>query len=415
MNARWLRIGGTLMLGMFVSYIDRTNLSVSLPSVAHDLGFGGASFATVSGWVLTAFLIGYIFANIFGGIFTSRSDPKKVAIMMMGLWSLSTLVTGMAQSIVLLVICRLILGIAEGIYWPQQSRFVKLWFSPSELTRANSVIQYYGQFLALGLGFIILTPIHGALGWRNLFYLCGGIGLVIMVPLYARTLMNTADAPYPEKPADSAQTDRPRLTLEAFGGLSFGLVIFTYLTQGMLFWGITLWIPLAVKSIGFTGMGQAFGSALPYLAAVVLAVPMAYISDRTGKRILIAALGLLIPGCLLLLLPEVNNGYLKLALITIAMGYYASSFTPNIWSIIQSNVRPHAIGAAAGIVNGVGAGGGGTLAGLMVARIYASTGSYMSGFMILGGLVALGGLSLLCYGYLRRHRTTDIQGAGIKA
>ena len=415
MNARWLRIGGTLMLGMFVSYIDRTNLSVSLPAVAHDLGFEGASFATVSGWVLTAFLIGYIFANIFGGIFTSRSDPKKIAILMMALWSLSTLVTGMAQSITLLVICRLILGIAEGIYWPQQSRFVKLWFSPGELTRANSVIQYYGQFLALGLGFIILTPIHNALGWRNLFYLCGAIGLLIMVPLYARTLMNTADAPYPERSDSLPVAKAPKLTVDAFGGVSFVLVIFAYLTQGMLFWGITLWIPLAVKSIGFSGMGQAFGSAIPYLAAVVLAIPMSYISDRTGKRVLIASLGLLIPGCLLLLLPTVDNGYLKLALITVAMGYYASSFTPNIWSIIQSNVRPHAIGAASGIVNGLGAGGGGTLAGLMVARIYASTGSYMSGFMVLGGLVALGGLALLLYGYLRRHQPLGVQGVNAKA
>lgn len=47
------------------------------------------------------------------------------------------------------------------------------------------------------------------------------------------------------------------------------------------------------------------------------------------------------------------------------MGYYAASFT-NIWSIIQSNVKPHAIGPASGIINGIGAGGGGTLAGLMV-------------------------------------------------
>ncbi|WP_213991099.1 MFS transporter [Sodalis sp. dw_96] len=409
MNARWLRIGGTLMLGMFVSYIDRTNLSVSLPSVAHDLGFSGATFATVSGWVLTAFLIGYIFANIFGGVFTSRLDPKTVAVLMMGLWSVSTLITGMAQSVMLLVICRLVLGVAEGIYWPQQSRFVKLWFSPNELTRANSVIQYYGQFLALGLGFIILTPIHAALGWRNLFYLCGAIGLFIMVPLYAKTLLSTADAPYPEKPKDAAAAKPPKLTLASFGGVSFVLVIFAYLTQGMLFWGITLWIPMAVKSIGFSGMGQAFGSALPYLAAVALAIPMAYISDKTGKRILIAALGLLIPGVLLLLLPAVDNGYLKLALITVAMGYYASSFTPNIWSIIQSNVRPHAIGAASGIVNGIGAGGGGTLAGLMVARVYASTGSYMSGFMILGGLVVLGGLSLLLYGLIRRNYPLGIQ------
>ncbi|XBS68504.1 MFS transporter [Acerihabitans sp. KWT182] len=217
--------------------------------------------------------------------------------------------------------------------------------------------------------------------------------------------------PIRKKPRDRAQAKPPRLTLASFGGASFILVIFAYLTQGMLFWGITLWIPMAVKSIGFTGMGQAVGSALPYLAAVALAIPMAYISDKTGKRILIAALGMLIPGVLLLLLPALDNGYARLALITLAMGYYASSFTPNIWSIIQSNVQPHAIGAASGIVNGVGAGGGGTLAGLMVARIYTSTGSYMSAFMVLGGLVVLGGLSLLLYGRIRRLHSLGMEVA----
>ena len=83
MRSPWLRIGGTLMLGMFISYIDRTNLSVTLKEVASDLGFSGADFATTSSLVLTAFLIGYIVANISGGIFTTRYDPKTIAIAMM--------------------------------------------------------------------------------------------------------------------------------------------------------------------------------------------------------------------------------------------------------------------------------------------------------------------------------------------
>jgi hypothetical protein len=114
------------------------------------------------------------------------------------------------------------------------------------------------------------------------------------------------------------------------------LIIFSYITQGMLFWGITLLIPLAVRSLGFTGIGQGLASA-----------------------------------------------------------------QPNIWSILQSSVDRRAIGAAAGVMNGLGAGGGGTMAGFLVGLLRGWTGSYMAGFGVLGALSVLGGIFLLVYGYLK--------------
>jgi hypothetical protein len=87
-----------------------------------------------------------------------------------------------------------------------------------------------------------------------------------------------------------------------------------------------------------------------------------------------------------------------MALITIALGYYAASFTPNIWSILESTVEPQAVSSASGIINGLGAGGGGTIAGFLVGLMKSYTGSYMAGFMVLGALVFLGGISLLWYG-----------------
>ncbi|MBV9734977.1 MAG: MFS transporter [Acidisphaera sp.] len=402
-HSRWWSIGGSLMVGLFVAYLDRTNLSVGLPSVARDLGFAGDRFAVTSSWALTIFLIGYAVANIVGGVLTRRHDPKTVVIWSFAIWSAATVVAGMAASVAVLLACRLVLGIAEGIYWPQQSRFAKSWFAPDELTKANSIIQYYGQFLALAIGFMVLTPIYQAYGWRILFYLTGGIGLIVIVPLYAAKLRPESEAPYAHR---TVAGEPHGLTLAQAGGPPFLLLVFSYITQGMLFWGITLWIPLAVRSLGFTGMAQALASAVPYFAAIAFAIPMSAISDRTGRRVLIASLALLIPGVmLLLLLPEVDSGLAKLALITLAMGFYAGSYTPNIWSILQSTVAPEAVGATAGIMNGLGAGGGGTLAGFLVGLLYSATGSYMSGFMVLGGLVVLGGLSLLAYGGLTSRRS----------
>lgn len=57
----------------FVAYLDRSNLSVTLPTITHDLNIDGATASIV----LTIFLIGYAFSNIFGGVFTQRYDPKK--------------------------------------------------------------------------------------------------------------------------------------------------------------------------------------------------------------------------------------------------------------------------------------------------------------------------------------------------
>lgn len=401
MRSKWWSIGGSLMIGLFVAYLDRSNLSVSLPSVAQDLGFAGDGFPVTSSLALTTFLIGYAVANVLGGILTRRLDPKIVVIWSFALWSVATVVIGFTSSLTVLLVCRAILGLAEGVYWPQQSRFARGWFAADELTKANSLIQYYGQYLALAIGFMILTPIYQAFGWRILFFLTGGLGLVFIVPLYMKSLRPETEAPY--RIEASGQPSAP-LTFEALGGLSFVFLVFSYVTQGMLFWGITLWIPLVVKSLGFTGFDQALASAVPYAAAVLFAIPMSIISDKTNKRVLIASLGLLIPGGLLLLLPQVDSGMAKLALITVALGLYAASYTPNIWSILQSTVAPEAIGPASGIMNGLGAGGGGTIAGFLVAMLYGSTGSYMPGFMVLGGLVILGGLSLLTYGRLRSPR-----------
>ncbi|MBU2704160.1 MFS family permease [Sporomusaceae bacterium BoRhaA] len=400
MDNKWIKIAGTLMLGLFVAYMDRTNLSVGLPSIAQDFGFAGANFAVTSSLVLTTFLVGYAVANVFGGIIMQRFDPKWVVIWMLGIWSLATMLTGFVTSITLLIAFRFALGVTEGIYWPQQSRFARAWFAPDELTRANSIIQYYGQFLALALGFIILTPIYDHFGWQTMFFITGGVGLFIMVPLYVVMLKKESEAPFRVQ----SEGNKAKLTMQALGGPAFLLLLFSYISQGMLFWGITLWIPMVVKSLGFTGTAQAVGSALPYIAAVILAIPMSIISDKTGKRVLIAALGLLIPGILLILLPQVEGGYLKLGLITVALGYYASSFTPNIWSILQSSVEPEAVGPASGIINGLGAGGGGTLAGFLVGLLKQSTGSYMSGFVALGIIVVLGGISLLIYGKIKEKQ-----------
>ena len=96
------------------------------------------------------------------------------------------------------------------------------------------------------------------------------------------------------------------------------------------------------------------------------------------------------------------------------LGYYASSFTPNIWAIIQSTVDRTAIGPAAGIVNGIGAGIGGVLSGWIVGLLKSSTGSYLPGFVVLGIISVLGGLSLIVYGRLASRHVATHKGTALQ-
>jgi MFS family permease len=397
-SAKWWRIGAVLMFGLFIAYLDRSNLSIALPGLSQDMGFAGPTFADTSSWALTAFLFGYLAANLLGGFLTYRIDPKLTLIVTVAVFSLCTLLSGFVDSVGLLIALRVVLGFAEGIYWPQQFRVAKAWFTEREMSKGTAVIQYYGQYAALALGFFLLTPLYDALGWRPLFWITGLAGIVLVIPLYVAFLRS---APAGAPPALPAETTRTRIRFADFGGPKFLLLVFSYFSNGMLFWGITLWIPLVIESLGFTGTGRGMLAALPYVLSLALTVPMMALSDRTGKRVLIASSGLLVGGALVGALPLVDSPVGKLVLICVGMGYFTATYTSNLWAIAVTDLPPHLVGPATGIINGFGAGGGGIVAGFVVGGLQSATGSYLPGFVVLGVVAIVGGLALLAYGRLR--------------
>lgn len=401
-KSKWFRIGVTLMVGLFVAYLDRSNLSIALPGMEKELGIDGAATKSLA---LTGFLIGYALANFFGGFLANRLNPKITIVTMVFLWSVVQIMTAWISSAALLIAFRIILGIAEGIYWPQQFRFARAWFNKDEITRGTNLIQFYGQFLALSLGFIILTPIFDHLGWKWVFYITGGMGVFIVVPMFLAFLKNSPDkASVPDEPAEEPEPAGGKISFSDLGGAPFLLLVFSYFANGMLFWGITLFIPMAVLSLGFSGFSQGVASALPYFLAILLAIPVSWYSDKTQKRGLIAACGLGSAGLFLIALPFIDSPFGKLALITLAIAWFTSCYTTNIWSIITSSVKKSAVGPAAGVINGVGAGLGGTTAGFVVQYLQSWSGSYVPGFTVLGVVAILGGLSVYTYSRIMAAR-----------
>jgi nitrate/nitrite transporter NarK len=199
----------------------------------------------------------------------------------------------------------------------------------------------------------------------------------------------------------NTQTATIKYSFQEMGGLPVLLLFFTYFAQSSLFWGTILWIPMVVKSLNFTGTAQAMFSALPFFACLILGYPVSVLSDRTGKRVLVTSLGLIIPGAILMVLPHIVDPVIKMAIITLAFSYCVSSFLPNIWSIIQSSVKPVAVGSTAGVANSCGALGG-VVAGFVVGWLYNLTGSYTPGYVYLGVMVMLAGVAIILHDRYKR-------------
>ncbi|MCF6472674.1 MFS transporter [Nonomuraea sp. MG754425] len=397
---KWLRISGLLLVGLFIAYLDRSNLSVGIKNIGTDLGFSGEEFAATSSLALTAFLVGYLISNFLGGFLTARIDAKWILLVTVAGYSLCTLLIGFADSVGVLVALRVGVGIFEGIYWPQQFRMAKAWFDDREMSRASALIQYYGQYLALALGFFVLTPVEATFGWRPMFWALGAIGLIVVLPLYARFLP-TAPGTTTAAAGPDGRGRAGRLSFAAFGGWRFVLLVFSYFTNGMLFWGITLFIPLIVPRFGFDPGMAGLMAAAPYLVSLVLTVPMMILADRTGRRALIAISGLVVGGVLLACVMLTDSHVTQFALICLGLGYFTASYTPNIWAIAVTDLPAHAVGPATGIINGFGAGGGGIVAGAIFGPLLAAAGTYALGLSVLGLIAILGGGALILYTRMR--------------
>lgn len=68
------------------------------------------------GWILSSFAFGYIASQVIGANAAARFGGKNVLTFAVLLWSVTTLVTPyVASSLYLLLICRIFLGLGEGL------------------------------------------------------------------------------------------------------------------------------------------------------------------------------------------------------------------------------------------------------------------------------------------------------------
>lgn len=148
-------------------------MSVAAPVMQADLGLSQIQFA----WVFTVFYVAYGVFEIPTAWLGDRWGQRRMLLRIVGCWSLFTILTGMARSLVTLLIARTVFGAAEAGAFPTLSRALSRWFPVEERSFANGVM-----WMGARSGGALAPPIAVALmlviGWRYTFAVFGAAGLI---------------------------------------------------------------------------------------------------------------------------------------------------------------------------------------------------------------------------------------------
>ncbi|TDD02866.1 MFS transporter [Nonomuraea deserti] len=235
--ARW-RILGFLGVAQLMLILDVTVVAIALPHIGTDLELSREALT----WTVSAYTLTFGGLMLLGGRITDLVGAKQVVLAGLLLFTVASLVTGLAGSAGMLVGGRVAQGVGAALLSPSALSLVVALFDGEERNKA------LGVWSALGGGGAALGVLLGGLltagpGWSWVFYVNVPIGLVIAAVLAALL---------PARPATSA--DRPRL--DVLGAIlvtsSSASLIYALIAAGERGWlsALTGWLVLAA-AVGY--------------------------------------------------------------------------------------------------------------------------------------------------------------------
>jgi ACS family hexuronate transporter-like MFS transporter len=166
-----------LFAGSVLNYMDRSLVGVIMPQVRRDLALTNADF----GLAINAFLIMYAVFYVLGGRVADRLGYRGAFALTVAFWSLACMAHALVQGLRSLALCRAILGIGEGGFYPAAMRGAAEWFPPENRAKAVGII-----LSALCVGTLLTPPLVAWItihyGWRASFLVIGALGLLLLPP-----------------------------------------------------------------------------------------------------------------------------------------------------------------------------------------------------------------------------------------
>src|ERR1035437_4079898 len=401
---RWLHIIPVSFIMYTIAFIDRTNISLALPSMSKALHMN----PTQAGGAAGIFFWGYVVLQIPGGHLAERWSAKRFVAILLVMWGVCSVACGLVQTWQQFWVMRLLLGVAEGGVWPAVLVLLSHWFPRGERARANA---YW--MLCLPIAVIVSSPLSGWIlgrwNWRVLLIAEGALPFFWLViwwifvddyPREARWI-STEERDYLEatlqqesREIDSAEplaAAQPGSSWRALLKPAVLVMVGVYLMQNIGNYGYLFWLPSALEHIQkMSNMLVGVLAAIPYLVTAVGMVVVSRHSDKRHERRHHVAFGLAWGGacmlaCILLTGHYPTWGFMAISLV----GAGSYGMLGPFWAIPTETLPRSVSGPAMGMVNALG-NLGGYFGPLAVGFVYHRTGDFRYAFAVLSFALLLG-------------------------
>jgi len=327
---------------VFISYIDRTNISVASIAMKDQFGWD----ETTKGYVLSSFFVGYLVLQVVSGTLANRYGGKIVLGIAVVWWSVFTMLTPPAAAISFgaLIAARIALGLGEAAVFPASINMVGRWVPAAARSRA---VAMFSSGLALGTVFSL--PVTGWLvrgyGWPTPFYLFGAVGLVWAWFWFTKIRGGRSPEVEAEEAAHPAGGTRDIPWGKLFTTPAVWAIIVNHFSNNWALYVLLAWLPSWFKAaFGVSIASAGVLSAAPWLTSFIMANVAGALADRliqggkstTFVRKLFQVLGLGGMALFLLLLSAAGSLTVGLLLMcaTTAMGAFClAGFGPNCFDI----------------------------------------------------------------------------------
>ncbi|KAK4210588.1 major facilitator superfamily domain-containing protein [Rhypophila decipiens] len=316
-----LRLIPTLAVLYLLSFLDRGNIgNAKIEGLQEDLGMTADQY----NWCLTAFFFTYAAFEVPSNLLLKKLTPSRWLPTIMVAWGVVMTLMGIVQSFSGLLTARIFLGVTEAGLFPGVAYYLTMWYTRDEIQfrqalffSAASVAGAFSGLLAFAIG--KMDGVGNLEGWRWIFILEGIATVFIAVLAYfllydfpetagflteeerafvvfrlkyqgqhlinKKTLSSSEEgSPVARPRVAQAEEFKWDYVWQAFRDWQIWVNIFVYWGIVCPLYGISLFLPTIIRTLGYESSTAQLMTVPIYITAAILAVIVAWISDRVGKR-----------------------------------------------------------------------------------------------------------------------------------
>ncbi len=217
------------------NYLDRYVVNQVVELIGVDFRLSDGQIGRIN----TAFMIGYFFTAPFFGYLGDRVARKWLIAAGILVWSLGTVLSGLAGGYVALLACRILVGLGEASYASISPSLISDSYAPAK--RNNALTLFYVAIpVGAALGYWVGSQVAAVWGWRYAFIVAGLPGLLLAVVLlpFREPTRGQADGCQKEAAVKAGVGDVFKLLkLPDFNLVLWGYVAYTFAMGAFSFWG----------------------------------------------------------------------------------------------------------------------------------------------------------------------------------